>query len=198
MRAIVSSSGGGAGRGCMGRRSPFVGSSCRGETNWAHDRSEPPSTLVSVCSASPKQRASPEPRIDSFVAEHDEPVASRLSERTRCEYVQTHVALGTGDKDGAGLMYSGPPLLMDVSLVEDVARARDDFDRAANLRVIDVDVSNVENSGQIMMRIEGMRNYLSDYQPTSPDSRARAARAGEGKFRRAKRALASTMTEPIV
>ena len=50
-------------------------------------------------------------------------------------------------------MNGGPPLVMDVTLVEDIGRAADDADRAADLRVVDVGVADVEDARQIVMGI---------------------------------------------
>ena len=48
-------------------------------------------------------------------------------------------------------MNGGPPLVMDVTLVEDIGRAADDADRAADARVVDVGVADVEDARQIVM-----------------------------------------------
>src|SRR6202167_1905600 len=90
---------------------------------------------------------------DLFVGQHTETLALRFFDRPGRDYAQSHVALGACDEEGVGLVNGGPPFVVDVTLVENVSRAGNDVDRAADLRVVDVGVGNVQDPRQIGVRI---------------------------------------------
>src|SRR5271157_5808071 len=65
-------------------------------------------------------------KATSLIGEDGEPVAANHFEIARLHHPQAHVALGARDEEGPGPMNGGPPLVMDVALVEDIGRAADD------------------------------------------------------------------------
>src|ERR1700730_908867 len=80
------------------------------------------------------------------VLEHGETIALRARHGALANDVEAHVGLGSGDEDRALVSDRGPPAIVAIALIKDIARPRLDRDRAPDLGVVDVGISDVEDA----------------------------------------------------
>lgn len=83
----------------------------------------------------------------------DEAVASRSLQATPAKRFEPHVGFRPRHEERAFCMKGAPPAVMAIALVEDIGRARLDRDGAADLRVVDVGIGDVEDARAIGPRI---------------------------------------------
>src|ERR1700738_106911 len=68
------------------------------------------------------------------VLEHGETIALRERDRALANDLEAHVGLGSGDEDRVLLSDRGPPAIVTIALIKDIAGPRLDRDRAPDLR----------------------------------------------------------------
>src|SRR5690348_7879188 len=79
------------------------------------------------------------------VLEHGETIALEARDRALANDLEAHGGLGSGDEDRPLLGDRGPPAVVAIALVKDIARPRRDGDRAADLGVVDVGIGDGED-----------------------------------------------------
>src|SRR5215831_11750739 len=88
------------------------------------------------------------------VLEHGEIVALGGCDKARADVVEAHVGLGPGDEDRALVSDCGPPAVVAIPLVKDIARPRLDRQRATDLGVVNIGIGNVEDARIIGLRVK--------------------------------------------
>src|SRR4029077_4713109 len=68
--------------------------------------------------------------------------------------VEAHVGLGSGDEDRALVSDRGPPAVMAIALIKDIARTRLDRDRATDLGVVNIGIGDVEDARIVGLRVK--------------------------------------------
>src|SRR6202022_4693918 len=94
------------------------------------------------------------PQAYLTVLEHGETIALRARNGALANDVEAHVGLGSGDEDRALLSDRGPPAIVAIALIKDIARPRLDRDRAPDLGVVDVGIGDVEDARIIGLRVK--------------------------------------------
>src|SRR5262245_23273039 len=90
----------------------------------------------------------------SWSSSTGEIVALGGCDKARADVVEAHVGLGPGDEDRALVSDCGPPAVVAIPLVKDIARPRLDRQRATDLGVVNIGIGNVEDARIIGLRVK--------------------------------------------